>query len=135
MGRKKAKDQESVLSHRVRLRLNQKTIKRLEGIAASSNCRSVAEVARMILSNEKITVFHKDISLEGPIQELIKIRSELRAIGVNINQITHFFHSADTVNQKMFHALKVGENYREVGDKVNALVEMVAVLGEKWLQR
>jgi hypothetical protein len=90
---------------------------------------------RKILSKERITVYHKDKSLEGPVQELIQIRNELRAIGVNINQITHHFHTAETNNQRMFDALKVAESYREVGDKVNVLVEMVAKLGEKWLQR
>jgi hypothetical protein len=109
--------------------------KRLEDLLASSNCQSIGQLVRKILSNQRITVYRKDKSLEAPVQELIQIRNELRAIGVNINQITHHFHTADSINQKMFHALKVAESYREVGEKVNVLVQMVARLGEKWLQR
>jgi hypothetical protein len=42
---------------------------------------------------------------------------------------------ADSTNQKMFHALKVGEEYDKVGEKVETLVNMVAEIGQRWLQR
>jgi hypothetical protein len=135
MGRKKIEDRDELLIHRIRTRVNDKAYKRLTELLNSSNCQTVGQLVRKILSRERITVYHKDKSLDGPIQELIQIRNELRAIGVNINQITHHFHTAETTNQRMFDALKVAESYREVGDKVNVLVEMVAKLGEKWLQR
>ena len=135
MGRKTIEDATALLRHPIRTRVDDKVYKRLEDLLASSNCQSIGQLVRKILSNQRITVYHKDKSLEGPIQQLIQIRNELRAIGVNINQITHHFHMAETNNQKMFHALKVGESYREVGEKVNVLVQMVARLGEKWLQR
>jgi|SRR5688572_6352568 hypothetical protein len=135
MGRKTIQDTTALLRHPVRTRLDDKAYKKLEDLLASSNCQSIGQLVRKILSNKRITVYHKDISLEGPVQQLIQIRNELRAIGVNINQITHHFHTAESNNQRMFDALKVAESYREVGDKVNVLVEMVAKLGEKWLQR
>jgi hypothetical protein len=135
MGRKKIEDKDELLIHRIRTRVNDRAYKRLTELLNSSNCQTVGQLVRKILSKERITVYHKDKSLEGPVQELIQIRNELRAIGVNINQITHHFHTAETNNQRMFDALKVAESYREVGDKVNVLVEMVAKLGEKWLQR
>lgn len=135
MGRKKAKNQEALLTRRLILRVNDRTLKRLKTMAKETDCRTVGELARRILSNERITVFHRDTSLEAPVQELIRIRRELRAIGVNVNQITHFFHASDTANQKMFHALKVAEEYGKVGDKVEVLIEMVTGLGKKWLQR
>ena len=135
MGRKKIDDRDELLIHRIRTRINDKAYKRLSEILRSSNCQTIGQLARKILSHERITVYHKDKSLEAPVQELIQIRNELRAIGVNINQITHYFHTADSNNRKMFYALKVAESYREVGEKVNVLVDMVARLGEKWLQR
>lgn len=135
MGRKPKEDRSTLLTHRLRLRVSESTIKRLESIAGSSNCRSVAAVARRILSNQKIILFTREVSYEAPLQELICIRGELRAIGVNINQITHFFHASETANQKMFNALKVAEEYAKVGDKVDELVKLVAQLGETWSQR
>lgn len=135
MGRKPKKDTAALLRHPIRTRLDDKAYNQLEQLLASSNCHSIGELVRRILSNKRITVYTKDNSLEAPILELIQIRNELRLIGVNINQITHHFHTAETVNQKMFHALKVAEHYGEVGEKVEQLIKLVAKLGEKWLQR
>jgi hypothetical protein len=135
MGRKPKEDRATLLTHRLRLRVSESTIKHLESIAGSSNCRSVAAVVRRILSSQKILIFTKDVSYEEPLQELIGIRQELRAIGVNVNQITHSFHTAETTNQKMFNALKVAEEYAKVNDKVEQLVKLVGELGDKWSQR
>lgn len=135
MGRKKIENKDALLIHRINTRINDRAYRRLSETLGSSNCQTIGQLARKILSRERITVYQKDKSLEAPVQELIQIRNELRAIGVNINQITHYFHTAETINQRMFHALKVAESYREVGEKVEVLVEMVARLGAKWLQR
>jgi hypothetical protein len=135
MGRKKCEDVNSILSHRMRIRISPKTLTRLEELLSKSNCRSIAELVRRIVSSEKIEVIHRDMSLQEHIHQLAGIRSELRAIGVNVNQITHAFHSSDSDHQKMFHALKVGEEYAKVSEKVAVLVQMVDELGRKWLQR
>jgi hypothetical protein len=135
MGRSRKQERDELLIHFVRTRISDKAFQRLNSILAKSNCRTLCQLARKILSADRIIVYHADKSLEEPVQQLIQIREELRAIGVNINQITHQFHIADSRQQKMFHALKVSEEYGKVGDKVEVLVRMVAELGEKWLQR
>jgi hypothetical protein len=135
MAGKKRKDTDSLLIHQIFTRINNKSFNRLNAILSKSNCHTIGELARKILSNERVIVYHTDKSLEAPVQQLILIREELRAIGVNVNQITHHFHIADSRQQKMFHALKVAEEYGKVGEKVEVLIQMVAELGERWLQR
>ena len=46
--------------------------------------------------------------------DLAGIRKELNAIGTNINQITHAFHVVEADSQKVFHALRVAEQYKMV---------------------
>jgi hypothetical protein len=55
-----------------------------------------------------------------PVEELITMTKELNAISVNINLITKYFHATDTPGQKMFHALKMAEDYNEAGVPVEA---------------
>ena len=95
----------------------------------------MAELLRRIVSKEKIVVLHRDMTLQEHVHQLAVIRSELHAIGVNINQIARSFHSTDNRHERMFHALKVGEEYAKVGEKVETLMEMVDQIGRKWLQR
>lgn len=107
---------------------------RLQEIAQNSDVRSVGEVARKILSNEKITFYHKDKSLNGPMEELAGIRKELKAIGININQITRHFNSSDQQEAKQYHALKVLQQYREVDKRVERVLSLVSDIALKWLQ-
>lgn len=134
MGRKKG-TLETSLIHRINTRVTGKVFNRLEGLLSRSNCHSMAELVRRIVSNEKIVVLHRDMTLQEHVHQLAGIRNELNSIGVNINQITHSFHSTNDRHERMFHALKVGEEYAKVGEKVNTLIEMVDELGKKWLQR
>jgi len=134
MGRKRAKVEE-LLIHRINSRISDKTLKRLDRLLAKSNCHSIAELVRRILSNENIVVLQKDVRLQEHVQELAGIRAELRSIGVNVNQITRHFNAADNERKKMFYAMEVAEEYNKVGEKVSTLIEMVDTLGRKWLQR
>ena len=134
MGRRKAKE-EINCTRRVTVRIKDQTFQRLKTLAGSCNCRSVGGVIKHFLVNQKILVFYQDTAFCDCVQELIKAREELRAIGHNINQITHHFHSADNNHKKMFYALKVGEEYAKVGDKVEEYVQKVAEIGQMWLAR
>jgi hypothetical protein len=70
--------------------------------------------------------------MDEPCKELIKIKNELNAIGVNINQITNSFHAADVSSQKIFFALKVAEQYNLVKEKVEGLKKLLIEMHNKW---
>ena len=70
--------------------------------------------------------------MDEPAKELIKIKNEINAIGVNINQITNFFHTADVSTQKVFFALKVAEQYNLVKEKIEDLKKVLIEMHNKW---
>lgn len=135
MGRTKYKKQEDLLSRPVIVRVNETVFKRLEKLVAESSCQSVGEVARKILSREKLLCFYKDITMNAPMEELARIRKELKSIGININQLTKGYNSAKEETHKAFYILKVMEQYRPVEAKVDRLLVLVSALAEKWLQK
>lgn len=135
MPRKKVINRQELLTCLVRTRVNQKTYDRLEKISRESDSRSIGEVARKILSKEKITLFHRDISLHETMEELALIRKELKAIGININQQTHRFHTSQSESERAFYALKTAQLYQEVGAKVDELLSIISKLAQKWLQK
>jgi hypothetical protein len=134
MGRKKSKDQDSLLSKIVWTRVTQDVYQRLESFIGKSDCHSIGEVARRLLSKEKITTFTIDRTLDTVMEELSLIRKEINAIGTNINQITHAFHLSDSPSQKAINAIKVADQYKVVGAKVDTLLSIVSKLSRKWLQ-
>lgn len=135
MGRKKISKTEKLLRHPIRTRVDDQVFNKLETLLKESNCESIGELTRKILSQEKIVTLKRDMTLQPHVQELAKIRSEIHAIGVNINQLTKHFHSTEDEHKKVFYAIKVGEEYAKVGDLVVKVGEIVEELGRKWLQR
>ncbi|HEK22401.1 MAG TPA: mobilization protein [Bacteroidetes bacterium] len=135
MTRKKAEKRDELLTHPIILRVTETVFKRLEKLQQESNCQSVGEVARKILSREKILCFYKDVSLNAPMEELASIRKELKAIGININQQTHRFHISDSEAQRAFYVLKTADLYKKVGEKVDTALVLISKLAEQWLQR
>jgi hypothetical protein len=135
MARKKSNDTSSLLTKLIGVRLSQQDYDRLEKIRKNSNCQSLPEMCRLILSKKPITFFQVDASLDIHMNELILIKKEINAIGTNINQITHAFHLEEGVNQKVILALRVAEQYRLVGKKVDELTKVISQLSLKWLQK
>ena len=133
MARKKSADPEKILSRVLRIRLTDAAFNRLEKISKSSDCRTVGEAARKILSKEKITLFYKDITLNSAMEELALVRKELRAIGININQITKAFHSDKREQSQIIQVSKVMQLYEQVEAKTDTLLKIINRLAEKWL--
>lgn len=117
------------------VRVSDRYYKRLEEIKKNSNCQYIGEVVRRILYREEIVWYHKDASMDSTVAELTLIRKELNAIGININQITRHFHSADIPNQKIFHALKIVDEYKKVGQKLEKVMSVTSEITKKWLRR
>jgi len=135
MPRKKSSNPQELLTHFVRTRVTFAVYSRLEKIRKSGDCHTVGEVARKILSKEKITVFYKDMSLNAAMEELALIRKELRSIGININQVTKAFHSDKRASYQIIHVKKLAELYKTVEAKTAAVLFMINQLAEKWLPR
>jgi hypothetical protein len=136
MPRKKSADPETVLTCFVRTRLTQKAFDRLDKIRQSSDCHSIGEVARKLLSQEKIILFYKDMTLNGAMEELALVRKELKAIGININQLTKGFHIAGKkgrpTDSYLFHVAKL---YQIVDAKTNEILHIINQLSQKWLPK
>jgi len=134
MPRKKYDNPEDILTHPIVFRVTRTEFERLEKLAGESNCRTIGEVARKILSNEKVLLFHRDISMNGPMEEMALIRKELKAIGININQQTRHFNAGRSDAQRSYYAMKTADLYQQVNPKVEELLQIINRLAEKWLQ-
>jgi hypothetical protein len=135
MARKKNTRRERLYTFHIQTKVNEKAYRFLEQTLAKSDCLTIAELVRRILSREEVIIKTCDASMDGIMEELIGIRIELKGLGVNVNQIKHHFHLAPDSERRLFHAIKVGEQYTKVGNKVDELLDKVAMLTQKWLQK
>ena len=122
------------LTKLIGVRVSEAFYDQLEEKRKKTNCQTLCEFVRAILYKEKINFYYTDATLNATAVELAGIRKELTLIGNNINQITRAFHSAESDSERLFHALKVAEEYKRVDDKVEKLLIMVEQIAMKWLQ-
>ncbi len=135
MPRKKVENPEELLSRILILRLTEDDYKKLEKLTNETTCHTVSEVARKILFKQKITYLYKDVTMNGPMEELASIRKELKAIGININQITKAFHTTSDPERKYVYSIKAFTRNQLIEEKVDRLLEIVSQLTLKWLQK
>lgn len=122
------------LTHLIRTRVTETTYKRLVELKQNSNCATMGEVARKILSREKIACFYIDATMDAPMEELASIRKELKAIGININQQTRYFNGSKTDTQRSFYFMKTAAIYSDVDKRITRLLNLVGRMSIKWLQ-
>jgi hypothetical protein len=134
MSRPKNKDPEELLSRNLIVRITEATWKKLDKLQQDSDCPTIAEVARRILTSRQIKLLHKDVSMNPVMEELALVRKELKAIGININQFARSFNQDKGGTHKAFYLLKAESEYQLVGEKVDQLLGLISQLADKWLQ-
>ncbi|WP_114782974.1 plasmid mobilization protein [Botryobacter ruber] len=132
MPRKKNPQPEQLLSRLLTIRLTEQEYRRLESIRLQSDCHSIGEVIRRILTRQPIKLFHQDSTMDSVVEKLAAVRAELRAIGININQITRHFNGTTNSHKRVLLAHQALEHYRKVETKANLLLSLISQLARKW---
>lgn len=135
MSRKKLPNSEDLLSRNIIIRISENLFNKLDKIRKESRSPSIAEVCRRLLTNQKIKLYQEDVTMNPTMEQLAMIRKELKAIGININQVTRSLNGAKAESNRTYYALQVADLYKHVDAKVDHLLAIVAQLAEKWLQK
>lgn len=122
------------LTHRIHTRITKEKYEELTVLLAQCRgIKSLSELLRDILSNRKINIQNYDRSLDTVMEQLSSIRTELHAIGVNINQVTRRFHAEKLPEARLLQVMEIEQQYRDVGKKVDRLFEIIQKLSARWL--
>lgn len=121
------------LTHRIHTRITRQKYEELSALLKRSGGQhSLSELLRNILDNRQIRVRTYDASLEKIMEELSAIRTQIHAIGININQVTRRFH---TERQPESRILELTTLFQQSDQRITELFSVVAQLSERWLPR
>ena len=116
------------------LRLTADEYGELEKSWKNSTVRKLSEFVRRVLFGKRITVYSRSKSLDELVEELVVLRRELHAIGVNFNQAVHRLNLTDHMAQRQIWA----ERFERDRDRFFALFEEVKLkinsVSGQWLQ-
>ena len=91
----------------------------------STYCQTISELIRDILFKGKLTLNTRNESLETTLVELGLLRNELNKIGVNINQITHYFHMQADPKERLFFVKELLPHFERTNSKIEALHNLI----------
>ena len=124
---------EQGLSKPVMTRISRTKYGELEKLATQSKGETVSSLVRKILHDKPIKVFRHDESLDMVMEELAANRAEIRAIGVNINQMAKLFNTHPELKVKLFYAKMGYEKYLRLETNIETLLNRTEQLAQKWL--
>ena len=82
-------------SRRIITRLKPEEYKVIQDRFKKTMFRKMSEYSRNVLLEKTITVTHRDKSMDEVLEELILLRKELNAIGINFNQAVRKLNSVE----------------------------------------
>ncbi|RAI86786.1 plasmid mobilization protein [Algoriphagus yeomjeoni] len=109
------------------IRFKSEEVEKLEGLLKkSAYCQTISELVRAMLFKRRLTINSRNESFDQVQNELGILRNELNKIGVNINQITHYFHMKAEPEERKFFVAELLPHLeltkRKIGE-VYALIE------------
>ncbi|MGB8190459.1 MAG: hypothetical protein WCF67_01010 [Chitinophagaceae bacterium] len=132
MGRNKL-DDSKLLKHEIKTRVNCEKFQELERILKGTLTKDMSSLLRDILHQRPVKVYTYDRSLDLVMEELSLLRAEVKAIGININQVTRFFNTYPEERKKEFYAKIAFAEHQRLEPKINELLSIISRLSKQWL--
>jgi hypothetical protein len=99
-----------------------------------STVRKLSEYVRRVLFGKAVTVYTRNQSLDELMAELVLLRKELNAIGVNFNQAVHRLHTLDHLPQMQRWLVAFERERDQVLAAENEIKLKINSIAEQWLQ-
>jgi len=130
---KKKAEKKPPLTHVISIRIDDAKYQELKALLDGNDQNAWSRLGRDIFYNQPIVVYTKDETLDSAMEELGKLRGEIRAIGININQITRLFNTYPEPNRKALYAKMAFKEHQSLEPKITQLLEIISKLAKRWL--
>lgn len=118
----------------LQVRLTIKEVTQINDAFSKSIYRKLSDYARKKLLDKPVSIYTRNQSLDDFMAEMIKLREELNAIGINYNQVVkrlHTLHHFDEIKSWLAH----NESSRQfLFKKIDEIKCKMAQINDQWLQ-
>ena len=123
-----------ILTHVLTTKVSDSTYEKLKRLLDQNPQNDMSRLVRAILNNQPVRVFTRDLTLDNLMEELARLRTEIKHIGININQVTRKFNTYPEPQRKAFYAKTAFQEYLAIEPKIDRLIDIITPLAQKWLQ-
>lgn len=96
--------------------------------------RKMSDYIRKVLLDKQITINQRNQSLDDFMTEMIALRKELNAIGINYNQVVKRMHTLDDIPQIKTWLLLHASTGQILLNKITEIKSKISQLDSQWLR-
>jgi hypothetical protein len=133
----KSDEKAVVISGRSRVlnfRVNVSEYEQLTESWKKTTLKKLSAYIRKVLFGRVLTVRTRNASLDDFMAELILLKKELNAIGVNVNQATHRLHTLDHLPQMQRWLVDWERDKGVLFGQMDLIIKALAKVEKQWLQ-
>jgi len=116
------------------LRLTPDEFEKIDGWRRKSTTSEISEFVRRVLFGKPITVHQRNQSLDDFMAELTQLRTELNAIGNNVNQAVKRLHQLRELSGVEAWIEQYDRQQADLLDKVGIIKDKMNQIADQWLQ-
>ena len=118
----------------LQVRLTPEELKAIKQSASHSTSRKFSDYIRKVILGKPVILTHRNQSLDDFMTEMIALKNELNAIGINYNQLIKRLHSLEHL-QEIKAWLLINESTRQIlVKKVSEIKSKIYQINDQWLQ-
>ncbi|MBS4040955.1 MAG: hypothetical protein KGZ81_16335 [Flavobacteriales bacterium] len=133
MTKKHSKPLSKGFPRKIEGRISESRYQELVKVLDKDSSLTMSELIRRILQNQPIRIQVRDRSVSDLIEVLISIDSQLKKIGINLNQVVKSFHGNSSTIEKFLLGKKLLAFQHELGNELTNLGEVLAKIQVLWL--
>ncbi|MBV4357354.1 plasmid mobilization protein [Pinibacter aurantiacus] len=99
-----------------------------------STCRKLSDYIRSKVFDKPITIYSRNQSLDDCMHELIRLKNELNAIGINYNQVVKKMYTLDHIYEVKNWLLQHDQATGLLAVKMNDIKLQIGKINDAWLQ-
>lgn len=128
------KEQNNYRTKWLHLRLTPDEYQKIMNEFNKSTCRKISDYARKNLLQKPIVSTYRNQSLDDFMAEMIRLRSELNAIGNNFNQAVKKLHTLHQIADFKHWIISYELEKKILFNKVDEIKKHIQKFAESWLQ-
>lgn len=129
------KETKNVRNKSLKTRLNEKEYNKIQELYKKTTCQSISEYARSILLKKPVIIKYRNQSADELLSEMINLKNDLNAIGINYNQAVNRLHILDRIPEIKTWLLIHETLYQSFIKKVEEIKTQMNQIYQSWLQK
>lgn len=126
--------EESNRTQWLHLRLKPEEYSMIQEKFKKTTCRKLSEYARKVLLEKPLTVTYRNLSLDDFMQEMVRLRTDLNAIGNNLNQAVKRLHSLNQIAELRTWLATWSNTKERIDDGIKEIKSRINNLPKEWLR-